>query len=103
MCLVIMTLYSPFMWAAHLADITNHLSVHVRQVDAPAAVIVETVRFRGDAVELSEVIEQRIARHRHQDLVAACCTEQLEQQRVRFAGARCQAIRFGSTATPRLA
>jgi hypothetical protein len=55
-------------------------------VDSPTAVVLEQVRNRGHALELRQVFEQRIARLRHQDGIAGIA-QQLEEQRVGFAGA----------------
>jgi uroporphyrinogen decarboxylase len=40
---VIMTLYSPFMWAAHLADITNHLQENPEAVKKGLEIMIENV------------------------------------------------------------
>ena len=42
--LVIMTLYSPFMWAAHLADITNHLKEDPEAAKKGLEIMTENVR-----------------------------------------------------------
>lgn len=41
--LVIMTLYSPFMWAAHLADITNHLKENPEAAKKGLEIMTENV------------------------------------------------------------
>jgi uroporphyrinogen decarboxylase len=41
--LVIMTLYSPFMWAAHLADITNHLKQNPEAAKKGLEIMTENV------------------------------------------------------------
>ena len=41
--LVIMTLYSPFMWAAHLADITNHLKENPEAAKRGLEIMTENV------------------------------------------------------------
>jgi uroporphyrinogen decarboxylase len=41
--LVIMTLYSPFMWAAHLADITNHLTENPEAAKEGLEIMTENV------------------------------------------------------------
>jgi uroporphyrinogen decarboxylase len=41
--LVIMTLYSPFMWAAHLADITNHLTENPEAAKKGLEIMTENV------------------------------------------------------------
>ena len=63
-------------------------------VDAPRAVILERVRNRRDGFELRQVLEQRIARMRHQHRIAGIA-QQLEQQRVGLAGARRQRHAIG--------
>jgi hypothetical protein len=65
-----------------------------REVEVPLAVVHERVAPRLDRLELGEELEQRIARARHQHLVAGVA-EQLEQERVRLAGARVQQDALG--------
>ena len=48
-------------------------------VDRPGAVILKVVVAGGEQIEPGQVLEQRIARTRHQDFVAVI-GEQLEQQ-----------------------
>jgi hypothetical protein len=80
------------------------LIVDIGQIDAPSAMVVEAIRSGGHAVELREVIEERITGHRHEHLVSARRAQQLEQQRVGFAGARGQhdAIRIDGNAASRV-
>ena len=63
-------------------------------VDPPRAVILERVRNRRHRFERGQVLEQRIARVRHQHRVAGIA-QQLEQQCVGFAGARRQRHAIG--------
>ena len=58
-----------------------------RDVEMPFAVVRERVAAQLDRLELCEELEERIARARHEHLVAGVA-EQLEQERVRLAGAR---------------
>ena len=64
-----------------------HRAPHRVDVDAPRAVIFEPVRNGVNRLEPRQVLEQRIAWMRHQDLIAGIA-QQLEQQRVGLAGAR---------------
>jgi hypothetical protein len=59
------------------------------QVDRPGAVVLQVVGNRGHEIEPCQVLEQRIARLGDEHFVAGA-REQLEQQRVRLAGARGQ-------------
>jgi hypothetical protein len=52
----------------------------------PAAVVVQAIRCGADRLQLRELGEQRIARRRHQHVVARV-TQQLEQERIGLAGA----------------
>ena len=56
------------------------------RVDRPGAVVLERVRPDVDQLEPREVLEQRVARHRHQHLVAGVA-EELEEERVGLARA----------------
>ena len=75
------------------------------EVDRPATVHVEIVgRAVATQIEARQMIEQRIARPRHQHLVAGV-RQQLEQQRVAVAGAGGQHDALGrarSNALPRV-
>ena len=62
---------------------------HGRKIDVPGAVVGEAIGDRRDRLEPREVIEQRIARARHEHLVAGIAQE-LEEKPVRLARARGQ-------------
>ncbi len=73
------------------------------EIDRPRAVVVEVVRPGRHRVEPRQVVEQRIARPRHQHLVARI-GQQLEEQRVRLAraGGEDDAIGGSGDAAPRV-
>ena len=56
------------------------------QVDGPRAVAGEVVVAGHEQIHLRQVVEERIARARHEHFIALVA-EQLEQQRIRLAGA----------------
>ena len=60
--------------------------MHAGQVDGPATVVLELIRHAHDRVETGEMLEERIARLRDQYFIARIA-QQLEQHRVRVAGA----------------
>jgi len=73
-------------------------------IERPAAVIFEVVRHGLHAIQPRQMIEQRIARRRHEHGVTMRRAEQLEEQRVGFAGTCRQhdAIRSNRDAAPRV-
>jgi len=68
-------------------------AIDTGEIDRPHAVVLEIVGTGHQTVQSREVFEQRIARPRHEDLVARIGKE-LEQQGVRLAGAggQCHAV-----------
>ncbi len=80
------------------------LTVHALKVHVPPPVVVERVAPRPDPVERRQMLEERVARRRDEHGLRAGIAEELEQQRVRLAGARghCDVLRRNLHAAARV-
>ena len=78
------------------------LLAQVLHVELPSAVKLETVMLEGHAVEIGQVLDQRIARPRRQHRIARIA-QQLEQQRIRLARAGGQHDSIGGNQRDRAA
>jgi len=74
----------------HRARVAAPYAIERRRIDRPRAVILERITPLADAVEAGEMIEQRIAGRRRQHVGPSGIAEQLEEDGVRFTGARCE-------------